>query len=380
MFKTRVQHFSSRRGATLVLAALLTVLMLCVVAFAVDVGLLNLSRAELQRTADAAALAGAARYMSGATAGERIAAVRETAAEYVTLNPVLNSPTTVEMNNYNSPTGDVVVGYINFNDLANCTLELGDPNEFNAVAVTVHRSNAVNGEVPLFFARVMGRKSVNMHAAATAALIRNVSGFRMPTTGERPPVLPIAARVNDWDAVPQNGQDKWSWDPEMERIKPGADGIRELVLFPQGTGSPGNYGTVNIGISANSTSHLANQISHGLSQMDLDFHGGELKLDANGKLNLSGDTGVSAGIKDELAAIAGQLRILPLYNQLSGKGNNATYGIVKWGGVRIMSVTLTGNQRGVVVQPSNVHFKGVVPGEPGGYHSDHVFSQPYLIR
>ena len=44
---------------------------------------------------------------------------------------------------------------------------------------------------------------------------------------------------------------------------------------------------------------------------------------AGGKLYLNGDTGISAGVKDELASIKGQPRIIPIFSTVSGNGNNA---------------------------------------------------------
>src|SRR5438094_86510 len=48
---------TGRRGAISVFAAFMVVIMLALTAFAVDIGMLCLARAELQRTADASALA-----------------------------------------------------------------------------------------------------------------------------------------------------------------------------------------------------------------------------------------------------------------------------------------------------------------------------------
>lgn len=66
------------------------------------------------------------------------------------------------------------------------------------------------------------------------------------------------------------------------------------------------------------------------------------KLDDNGELFLNGDTGISAGVKNELASIKGEPKLIPLFNQVNGPGNNATYSIVKFVGVRLMQVKLTG--------------------------------------
>ena len=70
--------------------------------------------------------------------------------------------------------------------------------------------------------------------------------------------------------------------------------------------------------------------------------GGSLQFNASGVLHLNGDTGISAGVKDELASIIGQPRIIPIFSSVVGPGNNADYTIVKFVGVRILAVKLTG--------------------------------------
>ena len=59
MSKQHDSNKRSRRGVTLVLAAFLMVLMLGMVAFAVDCGYMVLVRSQLQGAADAAAMAAA---------------------------------------------------------------------------------------------------------------------------------------------------------------------------------------------------------------------------------------------------------------------------------------------------------------------------------
>ena len=69
---------------------------------------------------------------------------------------------------------------------------------------------------------------------------------------------------------------------------------------------------------------------------------------------MNGDTGVSAGIKENLASIIGQSRILPLYSKVTGSGNNATYTIAALVGVTILEVDLTGSlsAKHITIQPS----------------------------
>ena len=45
----------------------------------------------------------------------------------------------------------------------------------------------------------------------------------------------------------------------------GADGIYESQLYPVKSGSPGNWGTINVGVSNNSTSTLGAQIRYGIT-------------------------------------------------------------------------------------------------------------------
>src|SRR5690606_12049527 len=122
--------------------------------------------------------------------------------------------------------------------------------------------------------------------------------------------------------------DDWTWNAANETISAGSDGVLEVNLFPQGTGSPGNRGTVDIGSSNNSTADIARQIVHGISAQDLAHHGGRLEFDEDGELELNGDTGISAGVKDELASIRGEPRLIPIFSKVVGPGNNAQYTIV----------------------------------------------------
>ena len=154
-----------------------------------------------------------------------------------------------------------------------------------------------------------------------------------------------------------------------------------MNLFPQGTGSPGNRGTVDIGSSNNSTSDIARQIVHGISPSDMTALGHSLEFDATGKLYLNGDTGISAGVKDELASIKGQPRVIPIFSSVSGNGNNANYTIVKWQGIRIMNVKLTGSmsQKNVMIQVAPVLAKGIVPATATG-GSSAVYSPVVLVK
>jgi hypothetical protein len=180
---------------------------------------------------------------------------------------------------------------------------------------------------------------------AVPGLVRvtGFNGFRTPADGSNVEILPFALDQDTWNGLCDHGSDVYRYDPDTKTVSAGSDGIKEVNLFPQGTGSPGNRGTVDIGSSNNSTADIARQILNGVTPADLAYHGGSLTFDANHELHLNGDTGISAGVKDELASIIGKPRLIPIFTTVFGPGNNADYTIVKFVGVRITGVKLTGS-------------------------------------
>ena len=371
-----------RKGNVLVLSAFLMLIMMGVLAFSLDVGYVYVSKSQLQRSADSAALAAACEMIDqGALSGDGTfniseSNIRSRAEEYAGYNYVLAADPELGQS-------DVTVGYIENPFDPNWQMQTSNINMFNAVNVRVRRHTDQNGEVPLFFARFLGHDFVQTQADATAAIIVNVRGFGTPNNGNNQGILPFALDEETWlDMLAGGGTDDWTWDPEDEDISPGGDGIREVNLYPQGTGSPGNRGTVDIGSNNNSTNDIARQITDGVTPEDLDFIGGSLELDENGELFLNGDTGISAGVKDELESIKGEPRVIPIYRTVTGNGNNATYTIVAFAGVRIMEVKLTGKMSGkrVIIQPANVVTQGAIPGDDTTQTSHFVYSPVWLVR
>lgn len=384
--KRRFQR-SSRRGNVLILTALMMTSMIALLAFAVDLGYINLARAELQRTADSAAMAATwelidPTFTNTVDLTSEIYSARSAASTFSQRNKVCAAGPTVDLNYANAESGDVVVGYLADPFDPNCPMTYADMNSANAVRVKVRKASSRNGEVPYFFARVLGLNSSASHAEATAALIKKFKGFKAPSNGDNLAMLPFALDKETWDdMLAGGGNDNFRWNPDSEQVENGCDGIPEINLYPQGTGSPGNRGTVDIGGSNNSTADIARQIVEGISSEDLShFPDGELKFDDNGELMLNGDTGISAGVKDELASIKGQPRIIPLFCQVEGPGNNAEYTIVQFCGVRILDVKLTGsmNSKRVIIQPCRVFTQGGIPGEEETSHF--VYSPVWLVK
>lgn len=146
MKRIRQQRARQRRGAILPLTVFLMLVMLVIAAFALDLGMINNARTDMQRAVDAGALAGAG------VLGEDRALVEQTAREYVQNNSVDGATV---------PDGDidVEVGHWDANTRT-FTASEDDP-----MAVRV-RSQL--GDQPMFFARVLGRQSFTTRAEAVA--------------------------------------------------------------------------------------------------------------------------------------------------------------------------------------------------------------------
>jgi Flp pilus assembly protein TadG len=381
---------SRRRGNVLVLTAFFMMVIVAFLALSIDIGYLQNVRGELQKSADAAAMAGAwelideSSLLGSVNMSDDILAARSVVRQYAAHNKVCTTAPNVDPNYSNSSSGDIVVGYIADTSDPDAPMDTSDPTKFNAVQVRVRRTNGENGEVPMFFGRALGLGSVGVEAIATAAIHKNLFGFGVPPEGETLNIFPYALDEDTWLNLVNNqiGTDKYHYDPATGNVSSSPDGIKEINLFPQATGSPGNRGTVDIGGSNNSTNDLKRQIINGISRQDMLDLGKPLEFDANGELTLNGDTGISAGVKDDLAAIRSQTRIIPIFRTVSGTGNNATYTIVAWVGVRIMDSNLTGAQskKHITIEPAHVVTRNGKRNQTSDTTSWYVYTPALLVK
>jgi hypothetical protein len=380
-----------RRGSVAVLISISLVMFLGFVALAVDLGFLYVAYNQLQTCADAGAMAGASNLLDGTLfqgtpetpnnqVGQTVA--RTVAEQYAELNRVVSDFPQVDTNSSNSTSGDIVLGYLANPWNRSSSLDTSDPSKFNAVQVRVRRTSSINGPVATFFAGVFGVTNASMTAKSTAVMMSSVDGFKVTSETNNAGLLPFAVDVNSWNNLLSGvGSDLYDFDPGSETVTGGSDGLLELNMFPLTNGASGNFGTVDIGPSNNSTADLERQILSGVSAADLAYHGGSLRLGSQGTLVLNGDTGVSAGIKDELEAVRGKPRTIMLYSSVTGNGNNAMYTIVGFAGVRIVSVKLTGalSSKKIIVQPAVVvDPSATVSG--AGSRSKYVYSNVRLVR
>jgi hypothetical protein len=197
---------------------------------------------------------------------------------------------------------------------------------------------------------MLGLGQATIEARAIAEFRDGIRGFR-PINGENIPLLPFSVRIESWqDLRSGSGLDNWTYNPSTNSVQPGSDGVKELNLVPL-TSAYGNSGAINIGNSG-STSDLNRQIREGVSAGDLSAYGGSLEIGSEGTLSLAGDTSLDSDLSEALPDALGKTRILPLHSHVSGTGHSATYTVVGFTAVRILSFDLSGSNKYVRVQPA----------------------------
>jgi len=335
-------------------------------ALSVDIGVIAATRSQLKTVADAAALAGARQLVSDS----------RLSSTYIPITEVVNANSkAIAIGQANAVLGHAAV--IQTSDLAVGTKTLPDPNDStftsttstttNSVQVTARRDASHGGIIPAYFSRVLGSSGSSASVTSTATVeVFTIGGFTAGTSPSN--VLPITMLKSTYDSMFTTPiTDNYSYSPSggtYGTVTAGHDGEPEAQMYAIGN-QPGNYGTVNFGVSNNSTSILGNQISNGITQAQMDAQfppNGVFSFNNTGTLTLSGNTGISSGIKDNLTGIIGKPEAVLLYTSVTGPGNNASYTVVGFGAMRIVAVDFQGQNKNVVIQRAFISDPTATPG------------------
>lgn len=185
-----VEQISNERGSVLALVTLLLIVFLGLVALAVDLGMLYVARAEAQRTADAAAHAGAVHWFLNPTATD--AEIAAAAIETGQLNLVRSG-----------------VADITEDDIEVLRAE-------DRVRARAHRTDDRMNPVQTLFAGVLGFRDVNVSAVA-AAEVATASHARCML----PIALPDRWCEEGWNS---NTGECDRWPDQMDTYDPVGDG------------------------------------------------------------------------------------------------------------------------------------------------------------
>jgi hypothetical protein len=317
-----------RRGVVAPFMAVLSVPLLAMMAFSVDVGWIFTARAELQNAADAAALAGATAHLNappawagGGTTPGAPYGLMDGFVLYATKSPALTQAQVVARAEANSrlyaqyyasrnsaggitglklADGDVTFGYLH-SDMTTYDEPPTGTTFPNTVHVKLKMDGTSNAALPLFFANVLGVSKQNLTADAYATI------FNGPVTSLNGSggLLPLAVDQNFWNAYlqylnsgspansnvtlsvkPANGGANLNITYQLD-VAPDANNFQQFKVFP----SPDKLGTAGRGwLSLNDSAVDANSLktwaSSGLAPADVTALTGPVSAGAGNDLLL----------------------------------------------------------------------------------------------
>ncbi len=382
-----------RRGTVIVLAVAMLIVVLGMAAFTVDFGMLNLTKGQMQNAADSSAHAAMQELIPGIGPGATLTPQAASTQAGTKAESIVQLFRTGDLTSTDlSVSRDVRFGRRSWDTASSHWVQEWGVTPYNMVEVTVRRTQDAGAPLGAVFSRVFGRDSFDLETTSVAS-VAPAAGFKLPTgSSSTVDILPIALDLTTWNqllAQNYNGAangfpDHYRCSSSASGVSSGTDDILEVNIYPDANSTmpPGNRGTVDLGAPNNSTADLKRQILYGLNAGDLSyFPNNEIKFNSAGFLYLNGDTGISAGIETALKSIIGQVRAIPIFISVSGPGNNAQYTIVKFVGVRILAVKLTGGptQRYLWVQPAPYSTRFAIRGNIP-VTVDSVLSQPLLVE
>jgi Flp pilus assembly protein TadG len=351
-----------RPGVIVVVAAVMMAALVGLVAFAVDYGYLLKIRTDLQRSADASALAAVRDLIRKEDGTQDLDQVRDTVRTYARNN--------LDDASFQVASADIQVGRYDPQSIYS-QVTLLDTGTLDTVRVTLRRDGATNPSVPLFFARLLGTDQCTVAASATAVLQK--AEVMSPGTE----VLPFATPKSLWDSLEPG--DTWSAYGNGKLKDEGGNDV------------PGNWGTLDIGPTDNSTDALNDQILNGLEQADLDALHSDGRIPQNTYIDsavpawMQGDQGLSSGLKQSVLLVEGKQKLIPIFDQLSGPiGSNVDFHVIGWGVVTVISSEWQGyvNTR-VIVKKSHMFSGKLRPTgslSSGSGYIDGAFTSPVLVE
>jgi len=354
-----------RRGSITPLTAIFLVLILAMVAFAVDISWMVLSESELQNAADSAALAGANKlgdnYVlfnlptqssvnKSTLANAAVSAAKSTAKTYAAANSAggVSSLTLLD--------SDIDVGFTDAKGAFTIYSSSGS-NYPNTVKVRLRRDTTANTPLSLFFAPVLGIKTADLTAYAGATLYGGtINSFKVGTTNSG--IMPVTYDVNHWNNFLKTGQ-----DADGNTTKD-SNGNPILQVYPS-VKSPGNFGLISLNDSHVGASTISGWIHEGVSPADIQALTTSKLIPLSGHnpalWDWQGDTGFKASNVMDLNSYVGKTFIMPLFTPLApapaytagaGKGSNYFYNVVQFVGVTVMPPKAS--NRDVWIQPALV--------------------------
>jgi len=359
-----------RRGVVAAQVAVCLVLLMAMAALTIDIGAMFNARADLQKAADATALAGASVYTTDdmmrirqgsgdAFAVQDLVVMAKDRVDHVSpLNPSFGSSLM-----FVEP-ADMAAGWIDLSS-GNSALQTGaPPNTFQALQVVTRRTTeATNGPVQMMFSRVFGITTSDLTATAVGVFDDRFAGVTVTELGVD--LLPFTIHEDAFAQELAQGGDQYGYHEDSGAVDSAPDGIREVRLYPyplSGSGyteGDGNFGVLNIGTGNQGLDAEVIQIQNGISTEDMimeigtaspTFHdddGSQVSYD------MTGSPGLESSLRESITAKIGDVVGFFLHDHVILSGSNAIYRVTEIRYGRVMDIRLTGSpeQRGFFIQP-----------------------------
>lgn len=380
-----------RRAVVVVQVVVLLGVLVGAAALTIDVGGMFAARADLQRTADAAALAAVSGYVT-----DNMMLVRQTDGDSELFSDVriMSQSRAVDIGASNGtygtdstylPNSDITLGWIDVTSGTSpidTTAALG---QYNAVQVRARRtSDSYNGPVDFLFASIFGHYSGDVTATATAAFDDRALGF---DPGVSPGyLLPFTINRIEYETQLAAGNDDYSFDNAADVVDNSPDGIGEIDIYP-GNLAPGNFGLLNIGTPNQGANALGQQIQNGVSPEDVEAEIGSTTMaffDSSGypiSYPITGDPGLTASLETDVELRVGDIIAFLLHDIVVEQGSNSVYTITDIRFGRLMKVRIQGAAplRGLWIQPVNFAGPGVIL-DPAAPSTNGRLGQLVLVR
>jgi Flp pilus assembly protein TadG len=358
---TRFAGSRRRRAASAILVLVTVPVIVGFAALTIDVGLIYNTRVDLQNAADAAAMAATHAMTSEAMMQVRMG-TRESL--YDVIDEALTNTASISEGSrtfggkqISIETSDVTLGWINTFSATEPLRTAVSTTIYNAVRVEARRTQeSANGAVQLWFARIFGHQSAEVTASAVAVFDDRFSVF--DAERDRSLLWPFTKHIDEYEAQLTSGGDDYGYDADADAVTSGADGTREVDLYP-GDYAPGNYGLLNIGPTSLSNDELNAQIANGITTSDLEASFGSSELsfyDESGSptpYDVAGNTGMKSDMEDVIKLRVGDIVGFFVHDLVTGTGANARYRIVgmRWGQVMHAALQSSAETRGLWIQP-----------------------------
>ncbi len=330
----KIRQMNSRGFVLVTMGASLAVF-ISFMALVVDLGHIYVTKAQLQNTADASALAAAIDIPLGTAVAE------QHAIDFGGSHSVAGVPISVTAS-------DVIFGNYNFSTRS----FTAEASPVNSVEVTARRTtDSVSGALPLFFAPFFGHQTANVQARAMAALDPHVVGVQSKNR-----LIPYSAHESVVDA---DGN--------------GLFDIGSVINIHPRNDAPGNFGFLDLDGGSNDTPELRRYIEEGY---DDDF-----VIPPGGSVAVSGSTGIEGNsLINSFTVILNEVVFLPVHDSVVNPGSNAIFNVTGLLAVRIQSVKLTGNSQSRYIRVKIINFASSVLATHPDAPANNSVAKPRLVQ